>query len=67
MKETKFSINAETVILKAGDFCIVKKGSKFSYQNDSEQNAVIILFILQILIYRRNEHIRTRKILIITS
>ena len=39
----EFIIDAKTLILKQGDFCIIKKGSKFSYHNASESVVMLIL------------------------
>jgi quercetin dioxygenase-like cupin family protein len=41
--ELKFTIDAETTILKQGDFCIVKKGSKFYYHNESDKDVILVL------------------------
>jgi mannose-6-phosphate isomerase-like protein (cupin superfamily) len=41
--EIKFTIDAKTIILKQGDFCIIKKGSKFSYHNASESIVMLVL------------------------
>jgi len=41
--EIKFTIDAETIVLEQGDFCIIKKGSKFCYQNESDRVAILIL------------------------
>jgi len=41
--EINFSIDAKSSILKQGDFCIIKKGSKFSYQNTSEKEVILVL------------------------
>jgi len=42
--EIKMTIDNETFVLKQGDFCIIKKGSKFSYCNDSD-NAVMLILV----------------------
>ena len=41
--EIKFEIDSETIILKQGDFCIIKKGSKFYYLNESNSDVMLIL------------------------
>jgi mannose-6-phosphate isomerase-like protein (cupin superfamily) len=41
--EIKFTIDTKTTILKQGDFCIVKKGSKFYYHNESEREVMLVL------------------------
>ena len=40
----KFTIDNKIVVLKQGDFCIIKKGSKFYYHNMSDSVAMLILF-----------------------
>ncbi len=41
--EIKFTIDNKTIILKQGDFCIIKKGFKFSYHNASESVVMLVL------------------------
>jgi Cupin domain. len=41
--EIKFTIDAKTTILRQGDFCIVKKGSKFCYHNESDRDVLLML------------------------
>jgi len=41
--EIKFIIDDETMILKQGDFCIIKKGSKFYYYNESDRDVMLVL------------------------
>jgi mannose-6-phosphate isomerase-like protein (cupin superfamily) len=38
-----FTLNGENHILDRGDFCIVRKGEKFKYRNDSRDAALIAL------------------------
>lgn len=39
----EFSINGEEVTLNKGDFCIIKKGDKFKYKNNTEETTTLIL------------------------
>jgi mannose-6-phosphate isomerase-like protein (cupin superfamily) len=41
--ELKFIINDKTTTLKEGDFCIVKKGSKFYYHNQTNHDVMLVL------------------------
>ena len=41
--EIKFTINDNTMILLQGDFCIIKKGSKFYYHNESGSDVKLVL------------------------
>ena len=41
--EINFTVNGNGFIFKTGDFCIIKKGEKFKYWNDSNDNAKMIL------------------------
>jgi mannose-6-phosphate isomerase-like protein (cupin superfamily) len=41
--EIEFTIDSETNVLKEGDFCIVRKGSKFYYYNATKKAATLIL------------------------
>jgi mannose-6-phosphate isomerase-like protein (cupin superfamily) len=41
--EIKFTVDAMTTILKQGDFCIIKKGSKFCYHNESGKDVILML------------------------
>lgn len=41
--EIEFTIDAKIIILKQGDFCIIKKGSIFSYHNTSESVVMLVL------------------------
>jgi mannose-6-phosphate isomerase-like protein (cupin superfamily) len=41
--EIKFVIDSKSTILKQGDFCIVKKGSKFWYHNESGKDIMLAL------------------------
>lgn len=41
--EIKFSVDSEIFVLRQGDFCIIKKGSKFYYHNVSNSNVTLIL------------------------
>jgi mannose-6-phosphate isomerase-like protein (cupin superfamily) len=41
--EIKFAIDDKITILKQGDFCVVKKGSKFYYHNESGREVMLIL------------------------
>ena len=41
--EVTFNIDDKTTTLKQGDFCIIKKGSKFYYYNESGRDAMLIL------------------------
>jgi mannose-6-phosphate isomerase-like protein (cupin superfamily) len=53
--EIKFTIDAETIVLKQGDFCIIKKGSKFSYHNESD--SVVMLMLIHTPNFDLNEEI----------
>lgn len=39
-----FMVNDQETILSNGDLCIIKKGDKFKYRNDSNEIVKIILF-----------------------
>jgi len=41
--EIKFTIDNKTMLLKEGDFCIVKKGSNFWYHNESGRGVMLVL------------------------
>ncbi len=41
--EIQFTIDNEIIILNQGDFCIIKKGGRFSYRNESDKDALLIL------------------------
>jgi mannose-6-phosphate isomerase-like protein (cupin superfamily) len=41
--ELRFVLDGERHTIKAGDFCFVKRGRRFSYSNDGSQLAVLIL------------------------
>ena len=41
--EIIFTMDDMVIILKQGDFCMIRKGSKFSYQNESGKDALLIL------------------------
>lgn len=41
--EIRFTIDTKIFILKSGDFCIIKKGSEFSYHNESESVVILVL------------------------
>jgi mannose-6-phosphate isomerase-like protein (cupin superfamily) len=41
--EIDFIIDSEKFLMKQGDFCIVKKGVKFKYENNSIKEAKLIL------------------------
>ncbi len=41
--EIKFNINQNEYKLKTGDFCIIKKGDKFKYKNNSKNNVILAL------------------------
>ena len=41
--EIKFTIDANKTLLREGDFCIVKKGSKFWYHNESDRKVMLVL------------------------
>ena len=39
----EFTIDGNSTVLKSGDFCIIKKGSKFNYYNASENIVTLVL------------------------
>jgi mannose-6-phosphate isomerase-like protein (cupin superfamily) len=41
--EIKFNVDDITTILRQGDFCIIKKGSKFYYHNESNREVILVL------------------------
>lgn len=41
--EVRFVLDGEPHTMKAGDFCYVKKGRRFSYSNESAETATLIL------------------------
>jgi len=41
--EIIFTVNDEEFIFAAGDFCLIKKGEKFKYWNNSNNSAKMIL------------------------
>ena len=41
--EIKFSIDSDIVVLYQGDFCIIKKGTRFFYHNESDHDVRLIL------------------------
>ncbi len=51
----QFTIDNESIVLKQGDFCIIKKGSKFSYHNDS--NSVVMLMLVHTPCFDLNEEV----------
>ena len=42
--QIQFSIDDEAYDLAEGDFCIIAKGQRFCYNNDSNEEAKLILF-----------------------
>ena len=41
--EVRFVLDGEPYAMKAGDFCFVKKGRRFSYSNESSEPATLML------------------------
>lgn len=41
--EVRFVLDGEPHTMKAGDFCFVKKGRRFSYSNDAAEVATLVL------------------------
>lgn len=41
--EIRFVLEGEPRVLKAGDFCFVKQGRRFSYSNDGSEPATLVL------------------------
>ena len=41
--EIRFVLDGEPHTMKAGDFCFVAKGRRFSYSNESAQLAILVL------------------------
>ena len=41
--EIEFTIDAKKFVLRQGDFCLIKKGSKFSYHNATESDVMLVL------------------------
>ncbi|MCX7709724.1 MAG: cupin domain-containing protein [Clostridia bacterium] len=41
--EVVFTIEGKEYMLKEGDFCLIEKGKKFSYVNNSEKEARLVL------------------------
>ena len=41
--EIRFILDSEPHTMKAGDFCFVKKGRRFSYSNEGSQLAILML------------------------
>jgi mannose-6-phosphate isomerase-like protein (cupin superfamily) len=41
--EIKFTVDDKTTVLRQGDFCFVKKGSKFFYHNESGSEVKLVL------------------------
>jgi mannose-6-phosphate isomerase-like protein (cupin superfamily) len=41
--EVRFILDGDPHTMKAGDFCFVAKGRRFSYSNDSSRLAILIL------------------------
>jgi mannose-6-phosphate isomerase-like protein (cupin superfamily) len=41
--EIRFVLDGEAVDLGAGDFCFIAQGRRFSYSNDTDREAVLIL------------------------
>jgi mannose-6-phosphate isomerase-like protein (cupin superfamily) len=41
--EIRFVLDGEPHTIKAGDFCFVQKGRRFSYSNESSQPSTLIL------------------------
>jgi mannose-6-phosphate isomerase-like protein (cupin superfamily) len=41
--QVRFVLDGETHVLKAGDFCLVKQGRRFSYSNETSALATLVL------------------------
>jgi len=41
--QVRFVLEGEAHAMKAGDFCLVRKGRRFSYSNDSSEPATLVL------------------------
>ena len=41
--EIRFLLEGEARVMKAGDFCFVQKGRRFSYSNDGPDLAILVL------------------------
>jgi len=41
--EVRFALEGERHLLKAGDFCFVRQGQRFSYSNDTAELATLVL------------------------
>ena len=41
--EIRFVLEGERRLLKAGDFCFVRQGQRFSYSNDNAEPATLVL------------------------
>ena len=41
--EVRFVLDGEPHAMKAGDFCFVKQGRRFSYSNESSELAILVL------------------------
>ena len=39
----RFLVDGETCDLKAGDFCLVRQGQRFAYENPTETTATLVL------------------------
>jgi mannose-6-phosphate isomerase-like protein (cupin superfamily) len=41
--QVRFVLDGEPHTMKAGDFCFVKKGRRFSYSNEADEPATLVL------------------------